>query len=177
MTRTFPAVAAALLALTAAAPTATAQAPVPSARNAIYFELGGNAILYSLNYDRRFTNTWTGRAGLMFVSVEATDPESGDRVDVTLGIVPLMANALLGRGTHRLELGIGPLFAVGGGEIEDAEVGDVEEFSGAGLAGVTSTIGYRRQPLGGGFVFRAGLTPFYSDGLQIWAGLSVGLSF
>jgi hypothetical protein len=174
MIRTF---AVAILAVTAAAATAAAQAPVPSARNGMYFELGGNAILYSLNYDHRFTNTWTGRAGLMFVSAEGTDPDTGDRIDVSLGVVPVMVNALLGRGTHRLELGVGPLFAVGGGEIEDAEVGDVEEFSGAGLAGVTSTFGYRRQPLGGGFLFRAGLTPFYSGGLQIWAGISAGWSF
>jgi hypothetical protein len=176
-TRMVPSFAAAVLMLTTAAGTIAAQNPEPSARNAAYFELGGNALLYSVNYDRRFTNTWTGRAGFMVVSAEGTDPDTGDRVEASLAIVPVMMNALLGRGTHRLELGFGPLFAMGGGEIEDAEVGDVDEFSAAGLAGVTSTFGYRRQPLNGGFVFRAALTPFYSGGPQIWAGLSAGWSF
>jgi hypothetical protein len=71
----------------------------------------------------------------------------------------------------------GPLFALGGGRLENAEVGSVDEFRAAGLAGVTSTIGYRRQPSDGGFVFRASLNPFYSGSAQIWAGLSAGWSF
>jgi hypothetical protein len=184
MTRTFadttrivPSLTAAAFALTAAAGTAAAQNPVPTARNAAYFELGGNAILYSVNYDRRFTNTWTGRAGFMVVSASGTDTDTGERVEFSLAIFPVMANALLGRGTHRLELGAGPLFGIGGGRVEDPEVGDVEEFSGAGLAGVTTTFGYRRQPLNGGFVFRASLNPFYSGRPQLWAGLSAGWSF
>jgi hypothetical protein len=98
-------------------------------------------------------------------------------VDVSVAIIPLMANALVGRGTHRLELGIGPLFAIGGGRVEDAEVGDIDRFSAAGLAGVTSTFGYRRQPMNGGFVFRAALNPFYSEQPQLWAGLSIGWAF
>jgi hypothetical protein len=113
----------------------------------------------------------------MVVSATGIDEETGERVEFGLAIIPVMVNGLLGRGTHRLELGIGPLFGIGGGRIEDHEVGDVEEFSGAGLAGVTSTFGYRRQPLNGGFVFRAALNPFYSGRPQLWAGLSAGWSF
>ncbi len=178
-TPTILSLAAALVTLTATAGTATAQTPprLPTSRNAVYFELGGNAILYSLNYDRRLNDTWTGRAGLMAASVSATDERTGERANATIAIMPVMINALLGRGTHRLELGVGPLFAIGGGELDDPELGDVEEFSAAGLAGVTSTIGYRRQPADGGFVFRASLNPFYSGSAQIWAGLSVGWSF
>jgi hypothetical protein len=168
---------AALLLLANTANSLSAQTVAPTARNAVYLEVGGNAILYSVNYDRRFSNTWTGRAGFMIVSASGIDEDTGDEVDLSLAIIPIMANALLGRGTHRLELGVGPLFAIGGGSVEDAEVGDVEEFSGAGLAGVTSTFGYRRQPLDGGFVFRATLNPFYSGKPQLWAGLSFGWAF
>jgi hypothetical protein len=168
---------AAVLLLATTASATAAQSAEPTARNAAYFELGGNALLYSVNYDRRFTNTWTGRAGFMIVSVSGTDADTGERVEFGLAIIPVMANALLGRGTHRLELGAGPLFGIGGGRIEDPEVGDVEEFSGAGLAGVTTTFGYRRQPLDGGFVFRASLNPFYSGRPQLWAGLSAGWTF
>jgi hypothetical protein len=176
-TRILPTLAAAVFALTVAATTAAAQNPMPTARNAAYFELGGNALLYSINYDRRLNNTWTGRAGFMIVSAEGTDQNTGERAEVSIAIIPVMINALLGRGTHRLELGAGPLFGIGGGSIEGPEVGDVEEFSAAGLAGVTTTFGYRRQPLDGGFVFRASLNPFYSGKPQLWAGLSAGWSF
>jgi hypothetical protein len=153
------------------------QAAMPLGRNAVYFELGGNAILYSVNYERRLNDTWSGRAGFMIVSASGIDEDTGDEVDVSLAIIPVMANALVGRGTHRLELGIGPLFAIGGGQIEDTELGEVDEFSAAGLAGVTSTFGYRRQPRDGGFIFRASLNPFYSERVQLWAGLSVGWAF
>jgi hypothetical protein len=177
MIRTIFLLIAAVLLLTTAHGDVAAQTVAPSARNAVYFELGGNAILYSVNYERRLTDTWSGRAGFMIVSASGVDEDTGDEVDVSLGIIPLMANALVGRGTHRLELGIGPLFLIGGGQIEDAEVGEVDEFSAAGLAGVTSTFGYRRQPRDGGFLFRASLNPFYSEKLQLWAGLSVGVAF
>jgi hypothetical protein len=156
---------------------ATAQEAVVSARNAVYLELGGNGIAYSVNYDRRFGNVWTGRAGFMIFEASGIDESTGNEVDVSIAIIPVMANALVGKGTHRLELGIGPLFAMAGGDIEDANVGEVDEFSSAGLAGVTGTFGYRRQPADGGFVFRASLVPFYSGRPQLWAGLSFGWAF
>jgi hypothetical protein len=53
------------------------------------------------------------------------------------------------------------------------------------LTDVTSVLGMRRQPLGGGTVFRAGITPRYvirgeddvRRGLSNGVGLSVGLAF
>jgi hypothetical protein len=177
MRRQMSCLAAAFVVLGAIENGVSAQAVQLSARNAAYFELGGNGILYSFNYDRRFNDTWTGRAGFMIVSANGIDEDTGDEVDVDIAIIPLMINALVGRGTHRLELGIGPLFAIAGAQVEDAEVGDIDEFSAAGLAGVTSTFGYRRQPTNGGFVFRAALNPFYSGQPQLWAGLSVGWAF
>ena len=177
MMRTISLLVAAVLLLATTGGKVASQAAAPSAVNAVYFELGGNAIVYSVNYERRLSDTWSGRAGFMIVSASGVDVDTGDQVDASVAIIPLMANALVGRGTHRLELGIGPLFAIGGGQVEDAEVGDVDEFSAAGLAGVTSTFGYRRQPRDGGFVFRASLNPFYSERPQLWAGLSVGWAF
>lgn len=161
-----------------AAPLAGQQGAAPppaTARNAIYAELGGNGLLYTLNYDRRIRNHVTGRAGLMFISLSGTD-EDGSRVEATVAFVPLMVNRLIGSGAGRFELGIGPVFGFAGGEIDDVEDEDVE-FTGLGLAAVSSTIGYRYQPLDGGLVFRAGLTPFYSGSLQVWGGLSIGVAF
>lgn len=141
----------------------------PLAQNGIYLEIGGNGLLYSLNYDRRFSEHVSGRVGLMIFegqSEQATD----DRLGVA--IVPVMANYLAGGGSHRLELGGGLLLGAAGADTE--EYGNI---SGAGLTGVTTTFGYRYQPRGGGFTFRAGLTPFYSGRPQLWGGLSLGYSF
>lgn len=139
-------------------------------QNSVYVELGGNGLFYSVNYDRRFTNNVSGRFGFMIFggqSEQATDDQIG------VGIFPVTANYLVGTGSHRLELGVGPVLMVAGGDLE--EYGTV---SAGGIAGVTSTFGYRYQPMEGGFLFRIGLTPFYSDGRpQLWAGLSLGYAF
>lgn len=148
----------------------------PGARNAVYFELGGNALLYSLNYERRLRDGLAGRAGFMFIALQGTDRDTGESADVSLALIPVMINGLLGDGAGRLELGIGPVFGLAGGSVTDVEGSDIE-FSGVGLAGVTSAIGYRYQPLDGGLVFRAGLVPFYSARPQLWAGLSLGYAF
>jgi len=92
---------------------------------------------------------------------------------IGIGIFPITASYLVGAGSHRLELGAGPLLVMAGGNLE--EYGTV---STDGFAGMTSTFGYRYQPADGGFLFRIGLTPFYSDGRpQIWGGLSLGYAF
>lgn len=145
------------------------------ARNSIFLELGGNAILYSLNYDRKFSDNFSGRIGGMFLGVSANDPNTLDG-RISLLMMPLMANYLVGSGNSRLELGAGPMvvFASGGGTIENEQL---DNFSGGGL-GFTSTIGYRLQPRNGGFLFRIGLTPIFGPGYFIpWAGLSLGATF
>lgn len=139
-------------------------------QNSVYVELLGNGIFYSVNYDRRFSNHFSGRAGFMVINGQSEQP-TDDQIGVA--ILPVTGNYLAGSGSHRLELGAGLLFGVAGGDLE--EYGTV---SGAGVAGVTTTFGYRYQPLDGGFLFRVGLTPFYSDGRpQLWGGLSLGYAF
>ena len=137
--------------------------------NSVYLEILGNGVLYSVNYDRRFTDHVGGRLGFMIFSAESED-NPNERISVAL--IPVMVNFLVGTGSSRLELGIGPLFAAAAAETEEPET-----ISGAGLGGVTTTFGYRYQPTDGGFVFRVGLTPFYSDGPQLWGGISVGYGF
>jgi hypothetical protein len=145
------------------------------APNAIYFELGGNGIIYTFNYDRRFQDKLTGRIGLMYVggSVSTSEGESGE-ADILL--IPVMVNGLLGGGNHRFELGLGPVFAGASGSGTTVEGVDFEA-SGFGFGGVASTIGYRHQPVDGGFVFRIGLTPFLLGDFALWGGLSLGYAF
>jgi hypothetical protein len=146
------------------------------APNAIYVELLGNALLYSANYERRLSDGFAARVGFMYIGASGTDSETGEHVDVEFAVFPVMANFLLGEGAGRLELGIGPLFAFGSGEVEDIE-GETEELDAFGPAGVTSTIGYRHHPVDGGLVFRAGLTPYWSGDPGIWGGVSIGWAF
>lgn len=143
--------------------------PTEFARNSIFVELGGNGILYSFNYDRKFTNHVSGRIGGMFATLK--DENSDERIGLLL--VPTMVNYLIGSGSSRIELGLGLLWGYANGELDD-----VGSFSGFGLGGATSTIGYRLQPVDGGFNFRVALTPFVtSDGFQLWGGLGFGFGF
>lgn len=68
-----------------------------------------------------------------------------------------MANYLRGSGNHRAEAGAG--FLVGRQRFEPA-LSDARESS--TVVNLTGTLGYRFQRPGGGLVFRAGFTPFYS---------------
>lgn len=143
------------------------------ARNAAYFELGGNGIFYTLNYERFFTPKISARGGLMTVSVSGTD--SGTDVSATFNVVPLTANYFLGS-SHRLELGAGPMLFRLTGEADPP--GAPSQSAGGTTLGLTSTLGYRYQSPTGGFLFRAGITPFLVSGsFSVWGGLSVGYAF
>lgn len=138
-------------------------------QNSIYFEALGNGILYTLNYDHKFNDHFGARGGFMIVSgqSEETNESAG------IAVFPLMANYLAGSGNHRLELGAGLLVTMVGANLE--EYGRVSE---QGVGGPTTTFGYRYQPVDGGFLFRAGVTPFYSGGIPyLWGGLSLGYTF
>lgn len=156
-------------ALTSALP---AQAQ-PSAKNTIFFEGLGNGILYTINYDRMVADTWSARVGLMQISVDEIDVDSGGltQATVSLRLVPITANKLKGEGNHKLELGIGPMLILVSGDIEDT--GGID---GAGV-GVTGTVGYRYQRPDGGINFRIGLTPLFTPSFLPWGGLSLGYTF
>ena len=150
--------------------TVTAFAQQPP-RNAAYVELGGNGVLPTLNYERRFTDHWAGRIGFVVITSEETEEEDDD---VTFAF-PVVANFISHPASnHHFEVGGGLLFVVGdeqefapdGGEDEDEQISNVA---------LTGLAGYRYQRPGRGFVFRAGLTPFFIDGdFAPFAGISFG---
>jgi hypothetical protein len=156
----------------AAVPAASAQQIpteeiAPTARNAFYVELLGNGLLYSLNYDRLFADQISGRVGIMLIGA-ANDTSAAGVI-----AAPILANYLFGRGNSHFEAGIG--ITLMSGAVENVEEIEEEGFSGA--VG-TATLGYRYQRPGGGFVFRAGLTPFFGGGgILPWFGLSFGYGF
>lgn len=151
----------ALAALAARPAAAQERAPgaEPMARTSGYVELLGNGLFYTVNLDHRFTERVAGRVGLAAFGGAA---------------VPVMASYLAGDGNHHLEAGAGALFVYIPDTTDvDAELEDIE---GTAVLG-TATLGYRYQPRGGGFVFRAGFTPIFgAGGVLPWAGISFGFA-
>jgi len=143
------------------------QTPIQS----VYLEVGGNAILYSLNYDIVLDN-FGFRLGIMpygYGSVydrpSRIDPDGNFLTfDAFLGV--FMANYLTGSGPHKLELGGGILF----GDIQDNVDWDYPR-----PPGLTFTVGYRYLSPKNGFTFRAGFTPVLtSHDLRPGFGISFG---
>lgn len=139
-------------------------------KNAVYFEIGGSAVVASINYERRLGRQVFGRAGLMTV-----EGESDDDVDRT-AVVPLSISWLSHpQSNHHFELGGG--LTIVGGDRQDLfwNDDDGETFS-SGFG--TAIIGYRFQKPHRGFQFRAALTPLVGHGeFQPWAGFSFGYSW
>lgn len=155
-----------LMTLAIAAFSASAQ---PSS-NAVYFELGGSAIVPSINYEHRLNDRWYGRIGASVVTGES----SGD-TDTTF-IIPLTASYVnRPASNHHLELGGG--VTVAAGDRQDLyDFGDEEESFSTLI--VTGIVGYRYQKPAGGFQFRAAFTPA-ADGSDFvpWAGVSFGYAW
>ena len=141
-----------------------------SAMNAVYFELAGNAVFYSVNYDRMLTEHFSLRAGI----------EGMDAFHTMA--VPLMINYLFGSGDHRLELGLGGVFF---SEADDGLLWYRNLFTTRVTSYTTATVAYRFHPKGGGFLFRIGFTPILEEirvidarlPIMPWIGISIGTTF
>jgi hypothetical protein len=163
-----------LIALLAGGVPCLAQAATPSARNAVFLELLGNGGLYSVNYERLITEKLGIRVG--YATWDAPlffDGSPPDRYTT----VPVTMSYLLGPQERKLELGGGVTFGRG---VLDRSNRDRREYS---FRSVTAIVGYRSHPSEGGYLFRAGVTPFYSfdDGEEAYPdpgfSLSAGVSF
>lgn len=148
------------------------------AANTIHFELLGNGLLYSINYDRLFSHNFAGRVGWMYFSGDATSDDPSDpKVTVTMNLVPITGSYLGGPGNHRLEVGGGPVLAFLSADVEDG----VQGISASGLATIVTILGYRYQPMDGGFNFRIAFTPHIvingDTPFLPWGGLSLGYTF
>ncbi|EOZ95515.1 hypothetical protein A33Q_2877 [Indibacter alkaliphilus LW1] len=150
-------------------------------KNTLFAEGLGSGGLMSLNFDRRFSDNPQGfgiRAGLGYFQW------SSDR----FLSIPLLANWLVGNNGKYLEVGAGLSLAY----VEtfqhnpNMEV-SLEEFEPSSRFGLMQApllnIGYRRQPIDGGFNFRVGLSPYVGlggrSGISVipWPYMSFGLSF
>ncbi len=149
-----------------------------------YAELGGPGILFSANLDRRFKQShlgWGGRVGLGFVTFYdenfVSTPTGGYYTDGNQASVvtfPVQINYIFGKGSspHTFEVGGG--ITVAGKKIDVFNFRDEEESA---LFGTASFM-YRRQPINGGFMWKAGFTPIIAKGyIQPSGGVSVGYNF
>lgn len=137
---------------------------------AVYAEIFGNGLTYSFNYDQRFSNRLDGlgfRAGISYIAVDGS----------SVSTIPLGLNYLLGKNGKYFELGAGATYAIGVDGSNTFASGS-DNTVGDGFIG-TMTIGYRREPEDGGFLFRASLTPVFGYGIfwPLFAGISFGYAF
>lgn len=148
------------------------------AKNGVYLELLGNGGVYSLNYERFLSPNFSLRAGFGSFSGESFWGSE----EITLTTFPVLGNYFYGKGRNKLELGAGLL--LGTKKIESTWD---ESKKNTTIFDITAVIGYRNQKPGGGFIFRAGLTPFLAlsggedaypdEGITISGGVSVGYAF
>jgi len=132
-------------------------------RKSIYFELAGSGGFFSLNYEKVFskigTTELTWRAGLSAAPI--------DRNNGTGIVFPLMVNAIVGKNTHKLELGMGQGITI--------------TTKGSFFILTTACIGYRYQAAAKPWFYRISYTPLISYlvdfQVQQWGGLSIGYSF
>lgn len=139
-------------------------------RNSVFAELGGSAGLISLNFDKRFSKSPEGfglRIGAGYMAWQDTE----------IFNFPILVNYLAGNNGKYFELGFGPTI---GYAQERSEPNDPDLSFEPYLSLFCSVnIGYRYQPLNGGFNFRAGISPVinFNDVIPFWPYLSFGYSF
>ena len=112
----------------------------------IYAELGGHGLIFSFNYDARFSPKPDGIGGRIGIGGFAL----GD--DIKMLTIPVGINYLAGNNGKYFEGGLGAVYSSGGFFDNDRNFGKV--------FGVI-TFGYRKQPNDGGFTFRAAITPIF----------------
>ncbi len=148
-------------------------------QTSFYAELGGPGILFSANIDRRFKPSTIGfgfRAGIGFVTADEQKIVNGiyEYNPSSVITVPVQVNYIFGKhdSPHTFEAGAGITYA--GRKLDIMNFYDERKSI---LFGSFSFM-YRRQPINGGFSWRAGFTPLVANGyIQPSGAVSVGFNF
>jgi hypothetical protein len=126
-----------------------------TAWNNAYLEAAGSNWTYSFNFERLVSDDWSLRFGFYVYDrtnsigvIDSNGQQSLSQIQGTrLGSqLVCTASHLIGPGSHKLEIGGGFMCFI-------------PPLYGDGLGALAGIIGYRYQPKGGGFLFRAGFTP------------------
>jgi len=119
---------------------------------------------------------WGFRAGLGFVTADEQKEVNGyyEYEPTSTVTVPVQVNYIFGKtdSPHSFEVGAGVTYV--GKKLDIMNFYDDRQSNVFG----TFSFMYRRQPLNGGFSWRAGFTPLVAKGyIQPSAGISVGYNF
>lgn len=166
----------AIAVLVAMAPSGARAQAARTANNAVYLELGGNGLLYSLNYERVLPSDVAFRGGFGYLSVSATAGDGSGNASVLM--IPLTFSYLgIGGGSARFELGAGATFARFSASASSGFGDDIK--AGAFVPVPTGIVALRLAPPGGGFNFKLAYTPFWNGdiGFFHWGGLALGAGF
>ena len=137
-------------------------------KNAFHIELGGNAVLVSVNYDLRFSEEIKGfgaRIGLGY----------GRTLDEVLGFesvftIPVVINYLFGKNGKYIELGTGGTYLT-------KEIGSYIDDKTLSQFVSTISLMYRRQPLNGGFMWKVGLATIVAKELVEPTRIGISLGY
>ena len=133
---------------------------VSDKKKSVFLEIAGSGGLGSINFEKEFykkNNTaFTWRAGLSFAPI---DKNNGTGI-----VFPLMVNSIIGKGSHKLDLGLGQGITI--------------TTKGRFFILTTAAIGYRFQREDKNWFYRVTYTPLISYlidfQVQQWAGISIG---
>lgn len=152
-----------------------------TANNAIYVDLLGPGLLYSIDYDRAFGD-FAVRVGFSYFSlgVSATAGNSGVSESASFMTFPITVSYIgIGSKKHIFELGAGAtIISLGVGASVFGAEAKADATGNAIIVAPTAVLGYRLQPPDGGFFFHAGLAPQVFIGGQdvaVWPAPYVGL--
>ena len=146
------------------------------AKNAGFIELGGNAGLYSLNFDRIYYYR-----DKLKISARVGFAPHFNGIYIEQEYV-LENNFILFTNPHHLELGLGTTLQ----RRYNERPNQIDNYFWENIFFGDARCGYRYQKQDDGFFFRAGLTPifmsndaegFHSNYFQLWACVSFGMSF
>jgi hypothetical protein len=138
-----------------------------TASNAVYFEFGGPAIFYSINYDRMVSPDFGFRVGISNIP-SSSYLETGVLSTLTF---PIFLNWFPRALSQWLEFDAGLVIQSGKFILDYPDITAQGSFFSVG-------IGYHYQPLDGGFLLRIMLTPlFFSNQTFVWCGASFGWAF
>ncbi|TVR38683.1 MAG: hypothetical protein EA392_09420 [Cryomorphaceae bacterium] len=115
------------------------------ARTSVHFEIGGNALGWSINGDRILFQSDYYKGSLR-LGIGILPYPSSLKDNRTFLFFPVEYNNLFGPKQNFLEIGLGTTFT---NSLQGSDIW------------ITGRVGYRLQPIGGGFFMRAGLVLLY----------------
>ena len=132
-----------------------------TANNAVYLEGLGPGLIYSVNYERSFSD-FAARIGFGYISVSAGASSGTQTTQASASIltIPLTLSYLgIGSKQNIFELGAGATILHAGAGASTIDTSSSTTASGSATVVLPHVvIGYRFMPPGGGFLFRAGIS-------------------